>query len=131
MAELIGAATRIPVPGGKTIDEYVGRVNSGEAAVSVAHMVAPGGWQEPAQRPDFDEFTLVLRGTVRVEYDGGVLDAHAGQAVVTRAGEWVRYSTPAGAGAEYVAICLPAFALDLAHRDDGDPTGRAGGTAPG
>ena len=94
MAELIEQPTRIPVPGGKVIDEYVGRVNSGESAVSVAHMIAPGGWVEPAQRPDFDEVTLVLRGCVRVEHDGGVFDVRAGQAVVTRAGERVRYTTP-------------------------------------
>jgi mannose-6-phosphate isomerase-like protein (cupin superfamily) len=118
MTELIAAATRIPVPGGKIIDEYVGRVNSGETALSVAHMIAPGGWDEPAQTPDFDEYTLVLRGTLHVEHSGGVFDVTAGQAVVTRAGERVRYTTLAGDGAEYVAICLPAFALDLANRDD-------------
>jgi mannose-6-phosphate isomerase-like protein (cupin superfamily) len=117
MAELIPSPTRIPVPGGKVIDEYVGRVNSGEAGVSVAHMIAPGGWVEPAQRPDFDEVTLVLRGCVRVEHDGGVLDVRAGQAVVTRAGERVRYTTPEEDGAEYVAICRPAFSPDAAHRD--------------
>lgn len=117
MAELIETPTRIPVPGGKMIDEYVGRVNSGEATVSVARMDAPAGWVEPAQRPDFDEFTLVLRGCVRVEHDGGVLDVRAGQAVVTRAGERVRYSTPDEGGADYVAICLPAFSPDIAHRD--------------
>jgi len=117
VAELIEKATRIPVPGGKVIDEYVGRVNSGEASVSVAHMVAPGGWVEPAQQPDFDEVTLVLRGTVRVEHDGGVLDVRAGQAVITRAGERVRYTTPDEDGAEYVAICLPAFSPEAAHRD--------------
>jgi mannose-6-phosphate isomerase-like protein (cupin superfamily) len=117
VAHLIERPTRIPVPGGKVIDEYVGRVNSGEASVSVAHMVAPGGWVEPAQQPDFDEVTLVLRGTVRVEHDGGVLDVRAGQAVVTRAGERVRYTTPDEDGAEYVAICLPAFSPEAAHRD--------------
>jgi mannose-6-phosphate isomerase-like protein (cupin superfamily) len=81
-------------------------------------MVAPGGWDEPAQTPDFAEITVVLRGVVRVEHDGGVLEVAAGQAVITRAGERVRYSTPAGEGAEYVAVCLPAFAPDLAHRED-------------
>jgi mannose-6-phosphate isomerase-like protein (cupin superfamily) len=126
MAELIEKATRIPVPGGKVIDEYVGRVNSGEAAVSVAHMVAPGGWAEPAQTPDFDEYTLVLHGSVRVETATGVFDVPAGSAIVTRAGERIRYSVPEGPSAEYVAICRPAFAPDLAHRDDdsdadGDP----------
>ncbi len=117
MAELIESATRIPVPGGKIIDEYVGRVNSGESGISVAHMVAPGGWVEPAQQPGFDEFTLVLRGTVRVEHPGGMFDVRAGQAVVTRAGERVRYTTPDPEGAEYVAVCLPAFSPDLAQRD--------------
>ena len=118
MAELIERPTRIPVPGGKVIDEYVGRVNSGEAAVSVAHMVAPGGWVEPAQRPDFDELTLVLKGCVMVEHAEGVFEVRAGQAVVTRAGERVRYTTPDPDGAEYVAICLPAFAPENAHRED-------------
>ena len=116
MAELISAPTRIPVPGGKVIDEYVGRVNSGEKAVSVAHMVAPPNWTEPFQTPDFDEVTLVLRGTVRVEHPGGVLDVAAGQAVVTKGGEKVRYTAPEGA--EYLAICLPAFSPDAAHRDE-------------
>ena len=117
MAELIEAPTRIPVPGGKIIDEYVGRVNSAEDALSVAHMVAPGGWEEPAQTPDFDEFTLVLRGAVRVETASGALDVRAGQAVVTRAGERVRYLVTDPEGAEYVAVCRPAFSPDTAHRD--------------
>jgi quercetin dioxygenase-like cupin family protein len=116
MAELIEEPTRIPVPGGKTIDEYVGRVNTGETALSVAHMVAPPGWTEPFQEPEFDEVTLVLRGTVRVEHPGGVTDVRAGQAMVTRGGERVRYST-LSEEAEYVAICLPAFAPELARRD--------------
>jgi hypothetical protein len=118
MPELIATPARIPVPGGKLIDEYVGRVNTGEAGMSVARMVAPGGWTEPYQAPEFDELTLVLRGCVRVEHPGGVLDVRAGQAVVTRAGERVRYSTPEPDGADYVAICLPAFSPDLAHRED-------------
>lgn len=118
MAELIEQPTRIPVPGGKIIEEYVGRVNSGDATVSVARMVAPGGWQEPAQAPEFDEITLVLRGLVRVETQDGVLDVREGQAVMTRAGERVRYLTPDQDGAEYVAICLPAFAPELAHREE-------------
>ena len=117
MPELVEQPTRIPVPGGKVIDEYVGRVNTSSSAVSVAHMIAPGGWEEPAQTPEFDEVTLVLRGLVRVEHGGGVLDVRAGQAVVTRAGERVRYTTLDGEGAEYVAVCLPAFAPDLANRD--------------
>ena len=117
MPSLVPAPTRIPVPGGKTIDEYVGRVTTGEAGVSVAHMVAPPGWDEPAQTPEFDEITVVLRGVVRVEHDGGLLEVPAGQAVVTARGERVRYST-GPEGAEYVAVCLPAFAPDLAHRED-------------
>ena len=117
MPELITTPTRIPVPGGKVIDEHVGRVNTGTDAVSVAHMVAPAGWSEPAQTPEFDEITLVLRGTVTVEHAGGVLEVGAGRSVVTRAGERVRYSTGAE-GAEYVAVCLPAFAPEAAHRED-------------
>ena len=117
MAELLGQPTRIPVPGGKIIDEYVGRASTGDATVSVARMVAPGGWTEPAQTPGFDEVTLVLRGVVRVETPDGVLDVAAGQAVVTRAGERVRYTTPDADGAEYVAVCLPAFSPDTAGRD--------------
>jgi quercetin dioxygenase-like cupin family protein len=116
MVRLIGSPTRIPVPGGKVIDEYVGRVNSGDAAVSVAHMVAPGGWEEPAQTPEFEEYTLVLRGVLRVEHDGGTLEVAAGQAVVCPAGERVRYSTGPD-GAEYVAICRPAFDPQTAHRE--------------
>lgn len=118
MPELIDAPTRIPVPGGKVIDEYVGRVNTSTDALSVAHMKAPGGWEEPAQTPQFDEITLVLRGVVRVEYDGGHLDVGAGQAVITKAGETVRYTTPNDEGAEYVAVCVPAFSPELAVRAD-------------
>ena len=117
MPQLIASPSRIPVPGGKVIDEYVGRANSGTAEVSVAHMRAPAGWEEPAQAPDFDEVTLVLSGLVRVEHDGGTLEVAAGQAVLTRAGERVRYSV-GDEGAEYVAVCLPAFAPDLAHREE-------------
>ncbi len=117
MPELVASPTRIPVPGGKVIDEYVGRVTSATDAVSVAHMKAPPGWAEPAQAPDFDEFTLVLAGSVRVEHDGDVLDVAAGQAVITRAGERVQYSV-GDEGAEYVAVCLPAFDPDLAHREE-------------
>jgi mannose-6-phosphate isomerase-like protein (cupin superfamily) len=121
MAELIPAPTRIPVPGGKVIDEYVGRVTTGDEAVSVAHMVAPAGWSEPAQQPEFDEVTVVLRGTVLVEVAGTegsaeTLEVPAGQAVVTRAGERVRYSTGAEE-TEYVAVCLPAFSSETVHRD--------------
>jgi hypothetical protein len=116
MAELIPAPTRIPVPGGKVIDEYVGRVNSGEKALSVAHMVAPPNWTEPFQQPEFDEVTLVLRGVVRLEHPGGVLDVAAGQAVMTRRGERVRYST-LDSETEYVSVCLPAFGPDIVNRD--------------
>jgi ethanolamine utilization protein EutQ (cupin superfamily) len=116
MAEIIAAPVRIPVPGGKTIDEYAGHVASGDAAVSIAHMVAPAGWDEPAQTPEFDEFTVVLKGSIEVETDGGVLTVAAGQAIITRAGERIRYTTTEGA--EYVAVCLPAFAPDLAHREE-------------
>ncbi len=118
MPQLIDAPTRIPVPGGKQIDEYVGRANTGTDALSVAHMIAPGGWDEPAQTPQFDEITLVLRGVVRVEHDDGFLDVGAGQAVITKAGETVRYTTPTQDGAEYVAICVPAFAPELNGRAD-------------
>ena len=117
MPQLIESPSRIPVPGGKVIDEYVGRASSSTPEVSVAHMRAPAGWEEPAQTPDFDEVTLVLAGLVRVEHDGGTMDVPAGQAVLTRAGERVRY-TVGGEGAEYVAVCLPAFAPELANRDD-------------
>jgi len=114
--QLIPAPTRIPVPGGKVIDEYVGRVTPGTDAVSVAHMQAPPGWSEPAQTPAFDEVTLVLRGSVVVEHGDGRLEVPAGQAVITRAGERVRYLV-GEEGAEYVAVCLPAFDPELAHRD--------------
>ena len=121
MPTLIAKPTRIEAAGNKPkiIDEYVGRVNSGHGAVSVAHMRSPGGWEEPGQTPEFDEFTLVLSGVLRVTSEGGELDVRAGQAVVVPAGEWVRYSTPEPEGAEYVAVCLPAFTPELAHRDDG------------
>ncbi len=117
MPEVIADPARIPVPGGKVIDEYVGRVNSATDALSVARMAAPAGWEEPAQRPDFDEVTLVLHGSVLVEHDGGVVEVRAGQAVLTRAGERVRYSAGPD-GADYVAVCVPAFAPDDAHRED-------------
>jgi quercetin dioxygenase-like cupin family protein len=112
---LIAAPTRIPVPQGKLLDEYIGRVNSGDSHASVAHMRSPAGWSEPGQRPDFEEFTLVLSGEMVVEHEAGVTRVKAGQAIVAESGEWVRYSTPAGA--EYVAICLPAFSPDTVHRD--------------
>jgi mannose-6-phosphate isomerase-like protein (cupin superfamily) len=119
MPRLIAHATVIQAVGNKPkrIEEYAGRVASGHDQVSVARMVSPAGWQEPGQRPEFEEITLVLRGAVRVEYQGGVLDVAAGQAVVTSAGEWVRYSTPGADGAEYVAVCVPAFSPSTVHRD--------------
>jgi mannose-6-phosphate isomerase-like protein (cupin superfamily) len=107
----------------KRIEEYVGRVNTGHDAVSVARMTSPAGWEEPGQRPEFDEVTLVLSGRVCVEHEEGVLDVRAGQAVLTRADEWVRYSTPDADGAEYIAICLPAFSPDTVHRDDSEDGG--------
>ena len=118
MPTLIANPTRILVPGGKLLDEYIGRVNSKDSRVSIAHMRSPSGWTEPGQKPDFDEFTVVLRGSLRVESHDGVLDVQAGQAVVARRGEWVRYSTPGADGAEYIAVCAPAFDLPAAHRDE-------------
>ena len=119
MPRLIAAPTVIHAAGNKPkrIEEYAGKVNSGHQSVSVARMVSPEGWQEPGQRPDFEEITMVLRGMLRVEHAGGVVDVSAGQAVVTSPGEWVRYSTPLPDGAEYVAVCLPAFSGDTVHRD--------------
>jgi mannose-6-phosphate isomerase-like protein (cupin superfamily) len=120
MPKLIAAPAVVAAAGTKpkTIEEFAGRVNSGHRQVSVAKMTSPAGWQEPGQRPEFEEITVVLRGTVRIEYDGGMLDVHAGQAVVTAPGEWIRYSTPGPDGAEYVAVCLPAFSPDTVHRDE-------------
>jgi mannose-6-phosphate isomerase-like protein (cupin superfamily) len=111
---IVTAAGNIP----KTIREYVGAVNTATTGVSIAHMTSPGGWEEPGQRPEFDEYTLVLRGTLTVEHDGGTLEVGAGQAVHTAAGEWVRYSTRGAEGADYIAVCLPAFQPDTVHRDD-------------
>ena len=119
MPTLIPEPTQIAAAGTKpkVIREYVGRVNSSTTAASVAHMQSPPGWVEPGQTPEFEEYTLVLRGTLRVESRDGVLDVHAGQAVITHPGEWTRYSTPGPEGAEYVAVCLPAFSPDTVHRD--------------
>jgi mannose-6-phosphate isomerase-like protein (cupin superfamily) len=119
MPTFIAQPTRVEAAGNKPklIDEYVGRVNSATSATSVAHMRSPGGWQEPGQSPEFDEFTVVLRGTLRVEHRAGSMDVHAGQAVIAHRGEWVRYSTPQPEGAEYIAVCLPAFAIETVHRD--------------
>lgn len=101
----------------KIIEEYIGRVNSKTESVSIARMKSPSGWVEPGQTPQFDEYTLVLRGTLRVTSTSGSTDVHAGEAVITHAGEWVQYSTPGAEGAEYVAVCLPAFSMDTVHRD--------------
>jgi mannose-6-phosphate isomerase-like protein (cupin superfamily) len=120
MPTLIQAPTRVEAAGNKPklIDEYIGRVNSGTEGASVAHMRSPGGWVEPGQAPEFDEFTIVLRGTLRVEHRSGSVEVHAGQAVIAHAGEWVRYSTPHESGAEYIAVCLPAFSPATVHRDE-------------
>jgi quercetin dioxygenase-like cupin family protein len=115
MPKLIAAPRQIPVPGNKVIEEYIGRVNTGDQGVSIAHMHSPPGWSEPGQRPEFDEFTVVLGGSLRVEHEGGVTEVRQGQAILAQKGEWVRYSTPAGA--EYMAICVPAFDPDTVHRD--------------
>ncbi len=119
MPKLIEKPTIIAAVGTrpKTIAEHVGRMNSGTQAVSVAHMNSPQGWEEPGQRPEFDEYTLVLRGCLRVEHAGGALEVRAGQSVIAQRGEWVRYSSPHDGGAEYVAVCLPAFSPDTVHRD--------------
>src|SRR5512138_1404355 len=120
MPTLIPAPSVIQAAGTKPkrIEEFTGRVNSGHSSVSVARMTSPSGWEEPGQRPEFEEVTVVLRGLVRVEHEAGVLDVRAGQAVVTRPGEWVRYSTPEPGGAEYIAVCTPAFSPDTVHRDE-------------
>ena len=119
MPRLIAQPTVIAAAGNKpkVIEEYAGLVNSGHAQVSVARMVSPEGWLEPGQRPEFEELTVVLKGMLRVEHEGGSIDVRAGQAVVSSPGEWVRYSSPERGGAEYVAICLPAFSPATVHRD--------------
>jgi ethanolamine utilization protein EutQ len=119
MPTLIPSPTRIESAGNKPkiIEEYVGRVNTANPGISVAHMRSPEGWEEPGQTPEFDEYTLVLRGTLRVQHTGGQLDVATGQAVIANRGEWVRYSTPFAGGAEYIALCLPAFSPDTVHRD--------------
>ena len=118
MVRLIEAPKVVTAAGNppKRIEEFAGRVSSGHQNVSVARMVSPGGWEEPPQRPEFEEITVVLRGTLRVEFDGGVLDVRSGQAVIATGGERVRYSTPGADGAEYIAVCLPAFSPDTVHR---------------
>ena len=121
MPRLIPAPTVVAAAGSrpKTIEEFVGRVNTGEASVSIAHMRSPEGWAEPGQCPEFDEYTVVLDGLLRVEHRGGAFDVRAGQGVVTRRGEWIRYSTPEAGGADYIAVCLPAFGPETVHRDEG------------
>src|SRR5450755_1815798 len=120
MPTLINQPARIQSAGNKpkSIEEYIGRVNSQTDAASVARMRSPGGWLEPGQTPEFDEFTLVLKGTLRVEHRHGTLNVAAGQAVITHKGEWVRYSTPGEEGAEYIAVCVPAFSPDTVRRDE-------------
>ena len=119
MPTLISHPSRVEAAGNKPklIDEYIGRVNSKSEGVSVAHMRSPAGWQEPGQTPEFDEYTVVLAGVLRVEHRGGMMDVHAGQAVLVARGEWVRYSTPEADGAEYIAVCVPAFSMETVHRD--------------
>lgn len=121
MAELIQGPTQVAAVGEppKIIQEYVGGVNTGTKQVSVAHMRSPSGWSEPGQRAEFDEYTVVLRGTLVVEHEAGRLEVNAGQAVHAQRGEWVRYSTPGPEGAEYLAVCVPAFSPDTVHRDAG------------
>jgi mannose-6-phosphate isomerase-like protein (cupin superfamily) len=120
MPELIGEPSRVAAAGEppKLIDEYVGKASTGEPRLSVARMRSPAGWSEPGQRPEFDEFTIVLRGALVVESDSGQMTVQAGQGIHTRPGEWVRYSSPAADGAEYIAVCLPAFAPGIVHRDE-------------
>jgi mannose-6-phosphate isomerase-like protein (cupin superfamily) len=119
MPELIGEPARVTAAGEppKLIDEFAGRASTGEDRLSIAHMRSPSGWAEPGQRPEFDEFTIVLHGALVVEYDGGQLTVNAGQGVHTKPGEWVRYSSPGAEGAQYIAVCLPAFSPGTVHRD--------------
>ena len=117
MPRLVPSATRIPVPGHKQIEDYNDRVNTKDTAVSIAHMHSPSGWSEPGQQPEFDEYTVVLKGSLHVESKSGVLEVKAGQAVIATHGEWVRYSTPGPEGAEYIAVCLAAFDPATVHRD--------------
>jgi len=119
MPTLISQPARIQAAGNKPklIDEYIGRVNTKTCSTSVAHMRSPAGWIEPGQTPEFDEFTIVLKGMLRVEHEKGAIDIRAGQAIIAHAGEWVRYSTPEEGGAEYIAVCLPAFSMEAVHRD--------------
>lgn len=119
MPHLIPSPSTIESAGNKPkrIEEYVGRINSGHTGVSVARMVSPPGWIEPGQRPEFEEITIVIAGTLQVEFEGGEYEVKTGQAIVTKPGEWIRYSTPTPEGAEYIAICIPAFSPATVHRD--------------
>jgi mannose-6-phosphate isomerase-like protein (cupin superfamily) len=119
MPTLISQPTRVEAAGNKPklIDEYIGRVNSSTNGVSIAHMRSPEGWLEPGQTPEFEEYTLVLKGLLRVESRDGTIDVQAGQAIISHKGEWVRYSTPEPGGAEYIAVCVPAFSIETVHRD--------------
>jgi mannose-6-phosphate isomerase-like protein (cupin superfamily) len=120
MPVIISSPTVIESEGNmpKLIREYIGRINSDHQQLSIAHMESPAGWIEPGQKPEFDEYTLVLKGMLKVEYEEGVAEIRAGQAIITRVGEWIRYSTPEPEGAEYIAVCLPAFSPDTVHRDE-------------
>jgi mannose-6-phosphate isomerase-like protein (cupin superfamily) len=119
MPQIIEAPARIEAHGQppKVIEEFVGRINSATESVSVARMISPSGWREPGQRPEFDEVTVVLRGELQVESQAGVHHVSAGRAIIVKKGEWVRYSTPSPEGAEYIAVCLPAFSPEIVHRD--------------
>lgn len=120
MPTLVAIPTRIEAAGNKPklIDEYIGRVNSRTEMLSIAHMHSPSGWTEPGQTPEFEEFTVVLKGMLRVSYKGGHIDVTAGQTVIAHSGEWVQYSTPGEEGAEYLAVCIPAFSPATVHRDE-------------
>ena len=119
MPTLIAKPTVVAAAGTKPkqIEEFVGRVNTGTPEISIARMKSPGGWLEPGQRPEFDEYTVVFKGLLRVATESGTIDVHAGEAVIVKGGEWVQYSTPEPDGAEYVAVCLPAFSMETVHRD--------------
>ena len=119
MPTFIAGATRVEGAGNKPIliDEFIGRLNSGEARISIALLQCPGGWSEPGQTPEFEEYTLVLKGMLRITHCDGTMDVHAGQAIITHPREWVQYSSPEPEGAEYLAVCLPAYSLEKAHRD--------------
>ena len=119
MAKLIKSPTVVKAAGNKPkiIQEFFGRVNTSSEKISIAKMISPPGWEEPGQKPEFDEYTLVLKGMLKVETKKNIFEVNAGQAIITHAGEWIKYSTPSSEGAEYVAICLPAFSPETVHRD--------------